>query len=87
MIESFQRDLDAEHEVGAYVSGSVSPIHIRTVDRRAPSLLVFIGVDEKDRDTVALQHIAQLNLQLVAVPKIEEKAYRIGFVQHGEDRS
>lgn len=84
LVQAFQSGLDEEHEVGIYVMGSVSAVHIRSIEYRTPSLLVFHGVDSGARTTLAVQYIAQLNLQLVAAPKIEEKPYRIGFIQSPE---
>lgn len=73
--------VSSRHESGISLMDSVSAIHIRSMQNKNPSLLVFHGVGAEGRDTLAVQHIARLDLQLAAVPKIEDQSWRTAFVQ------
>ncbi|MDH7641151.1 hypothetical protein [Sphingomonas oryzagri] len=77
-IEQFQAGLGADHDIGIIVSGAQSAIHASRV-RLADQMIVFEGVDEENRIARVIAHYTQVNFRLVAVPKIEANARRIGF--------
>ncbi|MEQ9636603.1 MAG: hypothetical protein RLW68_11045 [Devosia marina] len=78
-VERFQRGLDEEHEMGMLMAGGIGAIHLRSIKPVDPDLFVFDGLDESQRDVRVIQHYSQVSLVLVALPKLEEQAHRIGF--------
>lgn len=80
-IADFEASLDAEHELGMPVAGGPSGlcVHVRKVYRYGNDKLVFAGVDNDQNPVRLIQHLTQLNLLMMAVPKIGPVATRIGF--------
>jgi len=82
-IQDFEQDLDSEHEVGARFTGDGNGkmFHIQNVGYWGPDIVVFNGVYPDDNNTRVqlIQHYTQLNVLLIAAPKIEETARRVGF--------
>ena len=83
-IDTFEAKLDDQHEVAIRVSGSSSLIHVRTIRFDSPDMLIFEGLTSDREETIAIQHVAQLNLQLVKVAKLQATAFRVGFVHPTE---
>jgi len=81
-VRDFEAGLDAQHEIGARLVsfGTAITIHVQGVDYSPPSLLTFTGVTGKGEKVQLIQHVSQLSFLLMAVPKIGESAYRIGFI-------
>lgn len=81
-VKAFEAELDGEHEIGARLVsfGSSVTIHVHQVGYSRPSLITFTGVTEKGDKVQLVQHISQLSFLLVAVKKIGETPYRIGFI-------
>jgi hypothetical protein len=80
-ILEFERTIDDSQEVGLRLVGAPdqSRIHIERVECEGGGLLVFVGRNENGREIRLLQHVSQVSVLLTALPKIAEKAHRIGF--------
>jgi hypothetical protein len=81
LIQSFQASIGDDVEVGISVvgSGSAAPFRLRAINVSDPDILIFDGVDDNGNVVQLLQHYSQMALMLVAVPKLEERPFRIGF--------
>jgi hypothetical protein len=80
LILTHQRVLDAEVELGVHVvGGAIPPFHLRSLEYSDPDILIFGGQDPEGNAVQLIQHHTQMGVMLVAVPKLEEMAYRIGF--------
>ena len=77
-VDKFQATMSADLELGISVSGADNVIHVRAI-RKSGQMVVFEGVDIQGRTARLIQHYTQVNLQMVAVPKLDEQAKRIGF--------
>src|SRR5438093_1483893 len=80
-INDFEERLDPDHEVGARLVSFAadSKIHIENVGYWGPDIIIFYGVDNDRKQVQLLQHISQLSVLLLAVPKLHKEARRIGF--------
>jgi hypothetical protein len=80
-IVQFESGLDDQHEIGArLVSFSErEPIHIEDVGFWGPDLIIFDGRNLDGHPVQLLQHVTQISVLLVAVPKAAQEARRIGF--------
>jgi hypothetical protein len=81
LIKSFQSSISDDVEVGISVvgSGSAAPFRLRAMKVSNPDILIFDGIDDRGNVVQLLQHYSQMALMLVAVPKLEERPFRIGF--------
>ncbi|QUS39069.1 hypothetical protein RPMA_09655 [Tardiphaga alba] len=79
LIAAFESKLGEDAEIGMTVSAG-STIRLRSIGASDPDMLIFTGLDDHGAKACLLQHHSQLSLLLVAVPKIEDKPFRIGFV-------
>jgi hypothetical protein len=77
-LQSFQRGLDADTEIGIIASGAATVIHIESLSFNG-QMFTFDGVDSEGRRSRVIQHFTQTNIQLIAVPKTLEQPRRIGF--------
>ena len=80
-INSFEEQLDQEHEVGARLVsfGSEMTFHIENVGYWGPDIIIFYGRGQDGNSVELLQHISQLSVLLVALKKVHEEPRRIGF--------
>ena len=80
-IQSFEEQLDEEHEIGARLVsfGSEMTFYIEDVGYWGPDMITFYGRDPDGSEVELLQHISQLSVLLVALKKVEQKPRRIGF--------
>jgi hypothetical protein len=79
-VQKFEEGLDSEHEIGMGFAGSeAGTLHIRGMGYFAPDIITFYGVDGNGTKTQLVQHVSQLNVMLKAMPKLHDKAERIGF--------
>jgi hypothetical protein len=81
-IVAFEKQLDAEHEVGfRLVSFNDSQtMHVLDVGYWAPDLILFFGRAPDGAPMQLMQHVTQVSLLLVAAKKqTEEEPRRIGF--------
>jgi hypothetical protein len=81
-IAAFEKNLDAEHEVGFSLvsTGGGQMLHADNIGYWAPDLLLFFGRNEQGLPIQLIQHVTQVNLLLVAAKKqTPEPPKRIGF--------
>ncbi len=81
LIIAFEERLDDSQEVGARLVtfGEREPIHIENVSHWAPDLVLFFGRNLDGHPVELIQHVTQVSVLLVALPKVHEKPRRIGF--------
>tara|TARA_B100000678_G_scaffold241951_1_gene213089 strand:- start:4260 stop:4646 length:387 start_codon:yes stop_codon:yes gene_type:complete len=80
-INDFESDLSDEEEIGLRLVATpdTSVMHIVDVGYWGPDMLIYYGENEHGKSMQLLQHYTQMSILLTAVPKVEEKARRIGF--------
>ena len=80
-INSFEEELDEEHEVGARLVnfGLEMTLYIDDVGAWGPDMIIFHGTSPDGNPVTLLQHISQLSVLLIALKKEQEKPRRIGF--------
>ncbi len=81
-IQNFEQQLDEKEEIAlGLTGGDVGVMQIEGLGYFAPDIVTFYGLNEDGARTQLIQHVSQLNVMLVASPKLEaeEKARRIGF--------
>jgi len=80
-IMEFEKNLDPDHEVGGrFVPGpNNDALHIENVGNWGPDMIIFLGQYSDGRKFELIQHYSQVNMLLVALPKINEEPRRIGF--------
>jgi hypothetical protein len=81
-IIEFENGLDETQEIGARLVnfGEREPIHISDVSYWGPDLIIFIGTNLDGRSVELLQHVTQVSVLLVALPKEHAEPRRIGFI-------
>ena len=64
-----------------FAGGEAGVLRIEGIGYFAPDIVTFYGQDENGMRTQLIQHVAQLNVMLRAMPKPtdEQPARRIGF--------
>lgn len=87
-IKNFQDELDDTQEVGASLVSfnNNSVFHISTLGFHGKDMIIFYGLNNEGQKVRLLQHISQLNVLLIAVPRLDETkpAHRIGFLTDAE---
>jgi hypothetical protein len=81
-IRNFESQLDNAHEVAmGFAGGEAGVMRIEGIGYFAPDIVTFYGQDEDGARTQLIQHVAQLNVMLRALPKATADAAprRIGF--------
>lgn len=81
-MKNFQSALPAECELGVKLAnfGIATEIHVRSIAYSNPNVIEFSGVLDNGNQVTLVQHVAQLNFLLIAIPPIkDEEPYRIGF--------
>ena len=80
-IESFQKTLAADEEVGACLAsfGQQITISVMKISFQNPHLMLFFGVNPDGQQVTLMQHTTQVNLLLTPVKVVSRKANRIGF--------
>ena len=80
-IEAFENKLDISHEVGLIIPNNTSvPFIIESIGYHNPYLIMFYGYIN-NKPAQLIQHVNQINLSLIAVPKEKGKPKRkIGFL-------
>jgi hypothetical protein len=81
-IQSFEEQLDNEHEVAmGLAGGQVGVLRIEGMGFFDPDIITFYGSEADGTRTQLIQHVSQLNVMLRSVPKEPEQAtaQRIGF--------
>ena len=80
-IVDFEAALDETQEIGARLVnfGEREPIHITDVSYKGPHLVIFHGTNLDGRPVQLLQHVTQVSVLLVALPKEHGTPRRIGY--------
>ena len=81
-VQSFEAELDDDHEVGARLVsfGNAIQIHVHSISFTAPFLITFSGVTESGDAVRLIQHVSQLSFLLISLKKRTDAPYRIGFI-------
>lgn len=81
IIVDFEKNLKSDEEVGARLVsfGETIIIHIDDLGYWNPSLIYFYGRDNNDREVQLVQHISQISVLLMKVPRTNPQRERIGF--------
>jgi len=79
-IIDFEKELDADHEVGARLVnfGVAMTIHVDNISYYNPSLICFHGRGENG-PVQLIQHVTQINFLLLVLPREDKNRERIGF--------
>ncbi|OCX66890.1 hypothetical protein BFP70_03415 [Thioclava sp. SK-1] len=81
-IQNFEQSLQADEEVALGLTGSnAGVLKIEGIGYFAPDILTFYGTNQSGARTQLIQHVSQLDVALVAMPKpVDAPApRRIGF--------
>jgi len=82
-IQNFEKQLDADHEIGmGFTGGDAGTMRIMGLGFFAPDIITFYGVDSDGARVQMVQHYNQLNVMLRAMLRADdgdEKPNRIGF--------
>ncbi|MCF8410269.1 MAG: hypothetical protein K9G31_03155 [Crocinitomicaceae bacterium] len=81
IIIDFEKNLNTDEEVGARLVsfGETIIIHIDDLGYWNPSLIYFYGRDNNDREVQLVQHVSQISVLLMKVPRTNLQRERIGF--------
>ncbi len=87
-IQSFEADLDDEHEIGARLVsfGQEITFHIANIGYHGPDIISFNGLNSNGEKVQLIQHYSQLSVLLVAMKKQQEKPRRIGFNFNADEK-
>jgi hypothetical protein len=77
-IRRFQDGLPDDMEMAIVANGAGLAIHPETM-RLSDHMVVFDGIDGSGRQARLIQHYSQINVQLLAVEKLDARARRMGF--------
>jgi len=81
-IQNFENQLDADQEVAmGLAGGDTGVIRIEGLGYFDPDIITFYGTNDNGAKTQLVQHVTQLNVMLMALPKLTEQPEpnRIGF--------
>jgi len=81
-IQKFEETLDNDHEVGmGFTDGGAGVMRIEGLGYFDPDIITYYGSNGAGQKAQIVQHVSQLNVMLVASPKLmaEEEPHRIGF--------
>jgi len=82
-LRNFEEQLDGDQELAmGYAGGEAGVLRIEGIGYFDPDIVTFYGRDDDGRRMQIIQHVTQLNVALIAVPKDTneaEPARRIGF--------
>ena len=81
IIVDFEKNLNSDEEVGARLVsfGETIIMHIDDLGYWNPSLIYFYGRDNNDREVQLVQHVSQISVLLMKVPRTNPERERIGF--------
>ena len=86
-IADFDAGLDDTQEVGVRLVsfGQTIVFHLKDINYWNPSLISFTGYTEKSEPVNLIQHVSQISILLMSLPRNNPKEQKIGF--HGETNS
>jgi hypothetical protein len=81
-IAEFEKTLDPAHEVGVHLvqGDTLTVIHVEDVGYHGPDLVTFEGREPNGNRVRILQHVSQVSMSLKALPKLNDKPIRLGFL-------
>ncbi|KAB2656275.1 hypothetical protein F9K94_17400 [Brucella tritici] len=79
LIKRQEQSLGEDKELGILVVGAGNAFHLRSIRASNPDMLIFTGLDAEGNGVQLIQHHTQAAVMLVALPKFEEKPFRVGF--------
>lgn len=86
IIAEQEQLLAVDQELGIIVVGGNAPsFHLRSIGHSNPDLLRFIGTDPDGNAVQIVQHHTQMSVMIVSVPKLGDKAFRVGFMPIKEE--
>lgn len=79
--QNFESTLDEEHEVGLRLVsfGEAVSFHLDDIGYWNPFLISFSGVDEHGRPVQLIQHVSQISVLLMKVPRRTDQKRKVGF--------
>lgn len=90
-IADFDAGLDPQHEVGIRLVsfGNSEVFHLQDLNYWNPSLLCFTGVRDDGSPVELIQHVSQISVLLMKLPRkdLSIPKRQFGFVQEGGDNS
>ncbi len=80
-IADFESDLDDQTEVGVRLVnfGQSLTFHLTGMSYWNPQLIRFDGMDASGQPVQLIQHVSQISVLLMKVPKLGDTPKRIGF--------
>jgi hypothetical protein len=88
-IADFDAHLDPEHEVGVRLVtfGTAEVFHLQDLRYWNPSLLCFIGVRDDGSPVQLIQHVSQISVLLMKLPRkdLSQPKPKFGFVQESDE--
>ena len=80
-IAEFEAKLKPDQEVGGRLTsfGADVTFHITNIGYHGPDMIAFDGFDKDGNPIQLLQHYSQMSVLLIALPKQDKEARRIGF--------
>lgn len=88
-IANFDASLDEKHEVGVRLVnfGQTFIFHLEGMDYLNPSLIVFYGATDKGDPIKLIQHVTQINILLMKLPRREPDKPKqpLGFAVEDEN--
>ncbi len=81
-IIEFEKNLDEDKEIGARMVSFTEneTFHIEDVGYWGPDFVKFYGINLDGNPVELIQHISQVSVLLVALPKEKNEPRRIGFI-------
>lgn len=90
-INSFNMQLDDEHEVGmtAVAFGAVTTLLIEELSCYDPGIICFKGKSEDGKPAHILQNVTQISVMLVSIPRVDPSQPKrtIGFRTANDDEA
>jgi hypothetical protein len=86
MIRDFDSQLDSEHEVGVRLVsfGEKVVFHLLDMGYANPSLITFVGRTDDGNTVELIQHVSQISVLLMSLPKADPNAPKRGIGFHEE---
>lgn len=87
-IGDFDAGLDASHEVGVRLVcfGQTVVFHLRNIGYWNPSLISFKGVTDDGNPVDLIQHVSQISILLMKVPRQDPSKPKVPIGFSSEDR-
>lgn len=85
LAKEFQDNMGDDFEFGIFAQSGNQSIRIYDIGHFGTNIMLFAGVDPNGNDFQIIQHVSQLSLTFVKIPKTNETTHRpIGFIKEPE---